>query len=591
MTAAGGGPALRDAAASGSAGHGDAEGRKARFADRRLRTVLSLARVEASALVRSPLVLAGLCGGGVVVWVRFGQAEPVWWNAAWQIGEGQLVLAVAVLVAAHLAAGRARRDAMNDLYSSFPATAGTRTFAHLAGLAGAVPASLLLIAAAAAVAQWRGAIGVPSLAVLTGGMLLVIVAGAVGTAVGIRFPHPLAGVLAAIVLFAPIEQNNLPDPVTLLFPWKISLQLSPLPGPLAGYPPATAHAAELAGIAAVAAVVALAMTVRGARARGGLVTGGVLALAVIVVAGAVELRPIPTAELNHLVAEAVDPAASQRCTISSQVRYCFYPGFGSQLPSLEAPVNRVLARLPARPDSPLTVRQVASLYLPDDALTHGHSRRQVSRWEAQLLTAPGNVGTASAIYLPVGSWPAAGGELASAQFDVALATADWAVRIPPQSVGSMIGSEFLACVPVNQAREAIAIWLAILATHPPAAELQNGLRSGPSHAVPSVAVRNASVATWSYPGSNADYVTPQEAPQTTAAGYLLASAMTRLPQQKVIRILSGGWATWLDWHTTDAQLATKLGIRMPAVPSFPPPSSGGTTVQGQGGPQDPLCTS
>ena len=70
----------------------------------------ALARVEAFLLVRSLLVLAGLLAGGAVVWVLFGPAEPLWWNAAWQIGFGQLVLGMAVLVAAQLAAGRARRD-------------------------------------------------------------------------------------------------------------------------------------------------------------------------------------------------------------------------------------------------------------------------------------------------------------------------------------------------------------------------------------------------------------------------------------------------------------------------------------------------
>jgi hypothetical protein len=543
-------------------------------------------------LVRSPLVLAGMCAAGVVVWARFGPAEPVWWNAAWQIGEGQLVLAIAVLVAAQLAAGRARRDGVSDLYASFPATAGTRAIAQLAGLAGAVPASLLLIGAATAVAQWRGAIGVPSIAVLAAGVLLVIVAGAVGTAVGIRFPHPLAGVLAGIVLFVPIEQNNLPGPVTMLFPWKISLQLSVLPGPLAGFPPAAAHAAELAGIAVAAGIAALALTVRGARVRGALATAGVLALAVIVAASAAQLRPLPAAELNRLVSEAVHPAAAQQCTTSSQVRYCLYPGFGRQLPALEAPVRAVLARLPVRPDGPLTVSQVTSLYLPDDTLTHGHSRQQVSRWEAQLQIAPGNVGRASAIYLPAGSWPSGGGLLADAQFDVALATAEWAVRMPAQASGSLAGSEFMACVPVNQAREAIAIWLAVLATRPPASELQDGLGGpGTGDGQSGVGVRDTIVATWAYPGSGANYVTPPSAPQTTAAGYLLASAMTRLPEHKVIRILSGGWATWLDWHTTDAQLAAALGIRAPSPPSFPAPGRGLTTGPAQSGQQNPVCTS
>jgi hypothetical protein len=554
--------------------------------------------VEASLLVRNVLVLSGLLAGGLMIWLFIQPVQPLWWDAAWEIGGGQLVLATAVLVAAQLAAGRARRDAMADLYASFPATAGARTLAQLAGLAGAVPASLLLIGAAAAVVQVRGAIGAPSAAVLAGGLLLVMAAGAAGIAIGTRFPHPLAGVLGALVLFLiSANSHTLSGGAVWLLPWEVKQdQLGQLPGPLAGYPAAGAHAAELAGIAAAAGIAALAMTVGSARARGGLAAAGILAVAVICFAGALQLRPIPTANLNHLVAEAADPASVQRCTTVSQVRYCLYPGFGRQLPSLQAPVNGVLAHLPARPDHPLTVRQVMSLYLPDSTLTHGHPKRQVSRWEAQLQRAPGNAATASAIYLPVSSWPAAGGRLGDARFDLALAAAEWAVRLPPQATGSINGSVFLPCVPLGQAREAIAIWLAILATHPPASELQDGL-DGPGGGITGAEVRNIFVPTWAYPGSNADYVTPPGVPQTTAAGYLLAHAMTSLPQQQVSRILKGAWATWLNWHTTDAQLAAALGIRMPTVP-LPPflrpgfkPRPGTTIAPGPGnGPQNPLCT-
>ena len=49
-------------------------------------------------------------------------------------------------------------------------------------------------------AQVRSAIGAPSITVLGGGLLLVIAAGAAGIAIGTRFPHPLAGVLGALVL-------------------------------------------------------------------------------------------------------------------------------------------------------------------------------------------------------------------------------------------------------------------------------------------------------------------------------------------------------------------------------------------------------
>src|SRR5262249_854572 len=278
----------------------------------------------------------------------------------------QLVLGMAVLAAAQLAAGRAPRNAMGDLYASFPATAGTRTLAHLISLVGAAPASLLLIAAASAVVQLRGPIGAPSIAVLAGGLLLVIAAGAAGVAIGARLPHPLAGVLGALALFLSSGQSPLPWAAgAWLYPWaSFSDQFPVLPGPLAGYPPAAAHAVELAGLAALAGIVALAMTVSRARTRGWLAAAGIVAVAVACLAGAVQPRPIPTADLNHLVSEVADPASAQRCTAASQVRYCLYPGFGRQLPSLEAPVDGVLAHLPARPAQPLTGRQGAPLSLP-----------------------------------------------------------------------------------------------------------------------------------------------------------------------------------------------------------------------------------
>jgi hypothetical protein len=73
--------------------------------------------------------------------------------------------------------------------------------------------------------------------------------------------------------------------------------------------------------------------------------------------------------------------------------------------------------------------------------------------------------------------------------------------------------------------------------------------------------------------------------QDTAIGYLLANEMTSLPQQKVSHVLAGAWSRWLNWHTTDAQLAAALGIAMPSVstPTSLPPGPGG-------GPQAPLCT-
>jgi hypothetical protein len=595
VTATEGGPAHQavNADRAGAAGAADPAFVAARPQAPRLSMVLGLATAEASLLVRSLLVVAGLLAGGVVVWVLYGPSEPLWWNAAWQIGFGQLVVGMAVLVAAQLAAGRARRDAMADLYASFPASAGIRTVAQLAGLAGAVPASLLLIGAAAAVALMRGAVGTPGIAVLAGGVVLVIAAGAAGIAIGTRFPHPLAGVLGALVLLLSSATSHLATGSGIwLPPWQwLQNQLWALPGPLAGYPPIGWHVLELAGIAILAGIAALAVTVGRARARGGLAAAGVMAVAVICLAGAVQLQPVPTAGLNQLVTEAADPASVQHCVTASQVRYCLYPGFGRQLPELRASVSGVLTHLPARPDQPLALEQVLTPSLLDSTLTHGHGGRQVSGWAARMQRAPGNTASASVIYLQVGSWPAPGARLADARFDVALAAAYWAVRIPPQATGTPNGPLYLPCVPVDQAREAIAIWLAILATHPPSAELRSGLHFGGPGGWQGSGVRNVFVPTWTYPGLGVGYVVPAGLPQTTAAGYLLASAMTKLPEHKVARVLRSAWSTWLNWHTSDARLAAALGIAMPGIPAPPAFGPGGISGPGPGnGPQSPLCT-
>jgi hypothetical protein len=583
MTATGGGATLQGAAPAGADGE---SGSTAMRPPPRLRTVLGLAQAEASLLVASALVLVGMLAGGAVIWLSIWSLEPLWWNTAWQVGSGQLILGAAVLIAAQLAAGRARRDSMADLYASFPATAGTRTAGQLAGLAGAVPASLLLIGATAVTVQVIGAIGAPSIMVLAGSVLLVIASGAVGIAIGTRFAHPLAGVLGALVLFLVSAQAYRFSPATTwLIPWDFKQDvLGFLPGPLAGYPPAGPHAVELAAIALLAGIIALVLTVRRPAARAVLATVGVLAAAVICVVGAVQLRPIPAAAMSRMVAESANPASVQRCTTSNQVRYCLDASFASVLPALEAPVNAVLAHVPVRPGHRLTVSQVGQLVL-DPTLTQGYPREQIARWNDQLQRSPAITSPAATIYLPIGAWPAFGGRLADARFNVALATADWAVRIP---LASKTG---VACVPVDQAREAVAIWLAILATHPAAGALRAGLSSGSAGAE----VGGTVVPTWTYPGVNygqVDQVVGMP-PRDTAAGFLLAGAMTSLPEQKVIRVLTDGWARWVNARTTDAQLAAALGIPMPGVhvPQLPAGARPGAVTPPTGNTQNPVCTS
>jgi len=555
-----------------------------------MRIVLGLARAEAPLLFRSVLVLAGMLAGGVLVWNLTRSAEPLWWNTAWQIGEGQAILASTVLIAAQLAAGRARRDGLGELYDSFPVSAATRTAAHLTSLIGAAAVSVLFIGGAAAWVQIRGGVGTPSAGVLVGGVLLVVAAGAAGIALGARLPHPLAGVLAAVVVFALfLESYRFPGAIPWLFPWTISGQFGALYAPLTNYPPGGAHALELAGIAIGIAAIAIALTSDRAPHRLWLAVAGVLSVALVATGVAAQLRPIPTTELNRLFRAEARPSVVQHCTTASDVRYCLYPGFASQLSALEKPVNNVISRLPARPAHALTVAQAMLVSPGDSLLTHGHGRQQLARWNAEANAAPANAPAASTIYLIVGIWPA-GAALADARLAVALGAAEWAVNLPPSAIG--FASSGASCVPDDQAREAIAIWLAITATHVHTA-LQ--LRVGPHGTLggPTSEVGHKMIFNWTYPGEFQGYIS--SGPQLTANGYLLAAKMAALPAAKVARVLDSAWPTWLNWRTTDAQLARALGIRAPdiTVPAPPKkPRPGVTFVEPTGPiPVTPICAS
>lgn len=537
------------------------------------RTVLGIARIEAVLLVRNLLVLAGLAAAVVLAWRLLPHAQPLWWNAAWQLGYFQMLLSAIVLIAAHLAVTRSRRDGLQELYESFPASAGTRTTAHLVSLAGAIPASVALIAAVVAI-RLRDAIGSPALAAPLAGVVLVIAGGAIGVALGTRFGHPLAGLLAGFIWVAPFSQSNrYSGAETWLFPWVKPDQLGDLPAPVAGFPSAGWHAVWLAAIAALAGAVALAATAQHGAHRIGTAVLGALAVAAVCVAGIVQLQPVGTGALNRLVASIADPNSVQQCSTANGVRYCAYPHFGGEVRAWQQAVAGVLALVPQRPSDPLTVRQATTITLNGTALGAGHSSQQLAAWNAQLRTAAGSRPSASTIYLAVGSWPN-GADVATARYRVALAAAEWAVGLP----ASPGGASDLPCVALDQAREAIAVWLATAATDTPTPDVDR-------ERIPAAFVGDAVVALWDYPGETAGY-TLSPGPAITAAGYLLAKEMAALPAARVTRVLSSRWRIWLDPRTSQEQLAAALGMPVPNPPTLPPPPPGGNRPPG-----NPVCPS
>jgi hypothetical protein len=557
------------------------------------RAVVGMARNEAWRLVRSVLVVAGFATGGLLVWVLTHGTQPVWWNVDWVIGCGQTVISVAVLIAAQLATGRAHRDGLAQLYDSFPASTGRRTLAHLIGLLGAIPACLILIGVTAGVFELHGVVGSPDLAALAGGVLLVLAGGAIGVAIGRRFPHPLAGVLGGFVWFIPFSQSNrISGPATWLFPWIKPSQLSGLPGPVPGYPPAVAHTVELAAIAVLAGALALTAATTIRRKRIAPLAVAAAALAVIVVACNVQAEPIPARDVQNLVSDVANTGSARHCTTNDQVNYCLYPAFVSKAASLQATVDDALAHAPAQRGRALTIAQFTGLTIDDGILTNGHSSQQIAAWSAQLQNAPANLPSSSALYVNLGSWPTGGQQAADARFDLAFGAAEWAVGLPTNTGnGSGSGAPPAPCVPLNQAREAVAIWLAAQA-----AALPQSLFQGTTDHIDGsefAQVNGATVVTWTYPGEedNGGDFLASPGPQTTAAGYLLAQAMTRLPTARVASVLAADWDTWTNPHTTDTQLAAALGIAMPTVPTgLPGPHGQVLTPPPSAIPAQPECT-
>jgi hypothetical protein len=604
---------------------------------RRLCRVLLLAgRAEAGRMARNPLILASVAVVAVAIARGSRGQVPLWWGWDMTIGSWLLIPAGAVLVVAHLAAGRARRDGMSQLYESYPVPEAARAGGLLLGVAGPVALAAAVTAAATAWLDGQGALGAPSPVILLAGLLLVVLAGAVGVALARLLPHPVAGLLAVAVLGVIEVDLVVPEPVPVafparvgwLFPWTEPAGLGSLPGP-SGLVPAAAHAAELAALAGLAGVAALwpgrrARTAsrRGAskaprRRAGGtapaaaLTLVGVGCLALAGWAAWAQLQPAPPSQLSRLASAITHPAGVERCVARGAVRYCAYPAFVPEIARWAVPVSGVLGRAPALRRT-LVVRQVVDdsswLILTIDGTNNlGASTatppnawgRQLARLARAIATFE-DAETSDPRLIPGTSVPPVytdltwteGSGLGTSELGLAVSTANWVTGLPTtvpivsysNSTGS--GSVPVPCVAVGQAREAIALWLAAGATPAAragfAAALAQG--SGPTQ------VGRKWIATYYLNGSG-----PAPGPTVTAQGVALAGEMLRLPTAQVRAALSARWPGWLRSQATDAQLAAALRIPLPSVPPVSPPPSGpvpgpnGTvSIIGQN-PPSPVC--
>jgi hypothetical protein len=581
-------------------------------ASRQVRRVVLLAgRAEAARLCRNPLVLAGLVIAAALIWWNSRTVVPRWWVWDVQIGSALLCIAAATLVAAQLAAGRVRRDGTEHLYESYPASASARTTAHLLGLAAPLLLAAVLAGAAVIWLDLLGAVGSPRLAVLTQGLLLVALGGATGLALGTWLPNPMTGILTALVLGAAEADLLLPPydvPAHLshgtiwLFPWTQPAVDGQLPGPTPGLPPAS-HLAWLAALTCLAAVVALWRVVP--RRRTAIVALAAAAcLAVTGWSGWAQTRPVPLSVLDSLLYLQAHPAQSERCVLRQRVRYCAYPQFGADVARWASVVDGVLGAPPDRPTATLVIYQLMDTalqppdvgYLPPAAARNAqfrNLRNESARFQQAEGSDPGLVPGSSTPPVFVDLDWGRGSALGPYQLGLALQVAWWLAGLPTtarnvdySSGPNTGGVAQISCLPVGQAREAIALWLAASATPAartafldgPANYIQPVNPAGPGYLIPEKVGGRWITA---YQPAIAGYA---PALIYTGQGAALAEAMLRLPTPRVEAVLAARWHGWLSPRATDGQLAAALGVPLPAVP---PPSP---SMVNQGQPADPVCT-
>jgi hypothetical protein len=583
------------------------------------RVLLLAGRRESWWLARNPLVLAGLAVSAWLIWLNnriadlpvslYGVGQPgFWWAADVSIAACLLAAAGGVLIASQLAADRARRDGMEQLYASYPTSAAVRRSAQLLSVTGPVVLAAVLAAGAVVWLDREGTLGAPRLWVLGAGLLLIVLAGSLGVALGSWFRHPLAGILTVLVLglteidlvLSISNPVHLPGGIAWLFPWSApGSLLNSLPGVTVPYPP-PAHVAELAGLIVLAVVGSLWPVLARRRVAAVLAAAGV---AVTCWSGWLEAGPVSSAVLGTMGREVMQPADFEQCQLVGGVRYCYYPAFGPLVRQWAVPVHGVLARLPRVARPALTVRQVWDLdffmppLLSPTGLTSNGGPAPTSLSTAvgnfqQALSADPSLIPASGVP-PVytdASW-GTGNSLGAAQFALAVSTAEWATGLPTtgRSVsynyaiaggGSTSGNDVLACVPVGQARQSIALWLAAGATPATRSAFPRAGTAGPAQ------VGKHWVATVAEPGSG-----PSVGLTATAQGAALAAEMLRLPDRTVEAVLSARWQYWLSPQATTAELATALRLRLPPQPAARPslPYTKGNTTYGSYTPPTQVC--
>jgi hypothetical protein len=541
--------------------------------DRR-HAVVSLARVEAVKLLRSPVVLAG----SALSVAAFTFASRYYGAPAYQridilTGAALLPLAAASLLATNLAALRSRRDGTDELFEGTVVPISVRTLAHAASVAAPVALGAAMVVAFLLAALPFGPVGAPRLAELLSGPAAVAAAGCLGVALARWWPSPLLGPIAVVALAVVQVTTNVQGVVNgdaqrvrWLLPWA-SLSLDGNPAPELVLRPSGWHVVYL--LAAAATTTALAVLRHRATRRR--VVAFAVALAVAVGAGAVELQPPGRARLLEIADWAMRPDAHQVCEVRDGVRYCVYPSYRSWVDRWAATGSAVVRLVPPDELPPdVMVQQVAtfdgngtSLALVGFALANGappgRGIRVGIRWPGDESEDRARMALALGLSGEVVGLPAAWPPRTFSLNDVRRMMA--ARRIDNPTSDRPLPS----CDVLGQARAAVALWLAAIAEPSFEGELRAAL-PGPDRPLRDETGKIDPAATAEEStflpigGGGVFYTMLGFGLQWTRPEGDAAAGLLVLPEARVQGVLSEHWTELVDPHTKTTRLLALAGL-------------------------------
>lgn len=407
-------------------------------------TLSALARIEGRRLLLRPAVLIGAALSLLAMVKMSWTTAPVLNRDDTAVSGALLVLAAATLLATNAAALRSRRRATDELLDSMPTPARVRTLADLSSVVAVVPLAVLV---AGGFWWWRvrgDPVTSPDLFELVTGPVLVLLGGFVGVALARWAPSPTVAPIAVVglaILEFVVNFSTGGYESGGRVKWLIPLvgqQDSPRELLVR---PTGWHLGYLVALVALLGCVGL---LRHQTNRQTVTAAGV-AVAMVVVTGGFQLRPLNAGQQPDELAARLTSAAQENCQRRGGGTYCAVPGYEPWIDAWASRVEPVLVRVPQRsgPEQ-LTVRQDIS----------GVSWHFIGSSEPEAA----DFAMPTTSEVRPGLWWGRGSGEPAFQFGLALGVASLTVGLSPDGVVSPDRQG--SCSSAGQGRGVVALWLA-----------------------------------------------------------------------------------------------------------------------------------